>query len=112
MTRRLAALKQEGTDALDALWSVLLGEVKSGEFAGWIALSALPDEEIHLALRLRPDNLQKMQAAVSRSLGISEGHTGELLEAVLAGFQTALLHDHDPGLVRDAYHHFWLGLIR
>jgi AcrR family transcriptional regulator len=112
MNRRWNALKQEGTAALDALWAVLMGEVRSGEFAAWIALSAVPEEPIHLALRTNPADLQRLQAAIGRSLGISDAHTGELLESVLAGFQTALLHDHDASLVRDAYHHFWLGLIQ
>jgi AcrR family transcriptional regulator len=49
--RRLAALENEGATALDALWNTLTAEVRSGELAAWLSLSALPDQAVHHGLR-------------------------------------------------------------
>ena len=111
IARRLAALRQDGAAALDALWSTIHAEVKSGEFAAWMAVSALPDQPIHQSLRPTPDEIGRLQAAFARSLAIENPKIAETLESVLAGFQTALLHDHDPAGVREVYHQFWLSLI-
>ena len=111
LARRMAALRQEGAAALDALWSTIHGEVKSGEFAAWIALAAIHDEQIHASLKPLREETEKLQAAITRSLSIEQVDAGLLLESVLAGFQTALLHDHQPGEVREVYHQFWLSLL-
>lgn len=111
IVRRLAALRQDGTAALDALWSSIHAEVKSGEFAAWMALSALPDEPIHHALRPTPDEIEKLRSAFVRSFGIENPDSAETLESVLAGFQTALLYDHNPTAVREVYYQFWLSLL-
>ena len=111
IARRLAALRQEGAVALDALWSTIHAEVRSGEFAAWMALSALPDQQIHQSLRPTPDEIEKLRSAFARSLAIESPQAAETLESVLAGFQTALLHDHNPNAVREVYHRFWLSLI-
>ena len=111
IVRRLAALKQDGAAALDALWSSIHAEVESGEFAAWMALSALPDEPIHHSLRPTPDEIVQLQSAFARSLAIENPKSAETLESVLAGFQTALLHDHNPGVVREVYYQFWLSLL-
>jgi AcrR family transcriptional regulator len=111
ITRRLAALRQDGAAALDALWSTIHAEVKSGEFAAWMALSALPDEPIHQALRPTADEIDQLQSGFVRSLAIENPKSAETLESVLAGFQTALLHDHNPGAVREVYYQFWLSLL-
>ncbi|MEP7327252.1 MAG: helix-turn-helix domain-containing protein [Gemmatimonadota bacterium] len=111
ITRRLVSLRDEGAAALDLLWSTMHAEVKSGAFAAWMALSALPDEQIHQSLRPTGEEVDKLQAAFARSLAIENPKTAETLESVLAGFQTALLHDHNPDAVREVYYQFWLSLL-
>lgn len=112
LARRLGALRQDGTAALDALWSTIHAEVKSGEFAAWIALSAIAEEVIHQALRPGSEEIERLRSAFARSLAIESATTTAVLESVLAGFQTALLHDHNPAAVREVYHQFWLSVIQ
>jgi len=109
--RRLAALRFEGTTALDALWSSLVSEVENGELAAWLALSALPNGDIHQSMRAPPDVTETLDNAAMRVLGLPNGEVGSLVETVLTGFQIALLHGHEETTVRDAYHRFWLGLL-
>ena len=109
--RRLAALENEGATALDALWNTLTSEVRSGELAAWLALSALPDQAVHHGLRSQESELRKLEDAAHRAFGISEATTGYLIDSVLTGFQVALLNGQEDQVVREAYHRFWLGVL-
>jgi AcrR family transcriptional regulator len=109
--RRLAALRFAGATALDALWSTLVGEARSGEVAAWLALLALPDEEIRRAMSPTLEESVNLGIAAARALEVGEGDVGSLIDTVLTGFQIALLHGHDESTVREAYHRFWLSLL-
>jgi AcrR family transcriptional regulator len=109
--RRLAALENEGATALDALWNTLTAEVRSGEMAAWLALSALQDQAVHHGLRSQERELRRLEDAANRAFGISDPTMGQLIDSVLAGFQVALLNGHEDQLVREAYHRFWLGVL-
>jgi AcrR family transcriptional regulator len=111
LQRRMAALEYEGAHALDMLWNTLTAEVRSGEVAGWLALSALPDNAIQESLRSSPRDVEQLEAAAGRALGARDRNIGQVMEAVLTGFQIALLHGHDDQVVREAYHQFWLGVL-
>ena len=109
--RRLAALDNEGATALDALWNTLAAEVRSGELAAWLSLSALPDQAVHHGLRSQERELRALEAAANRAFGVSDPSMGQLLDSVLTGFQIALLNGHEDQVVREAYHRFWLGIL-
>lgn len=109
--RRLDALKNDGATALDALWNTLVAEVRAGEFAAWLSLSALPDEGIQQALRSPELESSHLGEAIARAFGLPDRELGHLTDTVLSGFQVALLHGHDQHGVREAYHRFWLGLL-
>ena len=109
--RRLAALENEGATALDALWNTLTSEVRSGELAAWLALSALPDKAVHHGLRSQEGELKRLEDAANRAFGMSDSTMGQLIDSVLTGFQIALLNGHEDQVVREAYHRFWLGVL-
>lgn len=109
--RRLAALENEGATALDALWNTLTAEVRSGELAAWLALSALPDQAVRHGLRSQEGELRRLEEAANRAFGISVSTMGQLIDSVLTGFQIALLNGQEDQLVREAYHRFWLGVL-
>ena len=109
--RRLAALENEGATALDALWNTLTAEVRSGELAAWLSLSALPDQAVHHGLRSQERELRRLEVAANRAFGLSDSTMGQLVDSVLTGFQIALLNGHEDQVVREAYHRFWLGVL-
>jgi len=109
--RRLAALENEGATALDALWNTLTAEVRSGELAAWLALSALPDQAVRHGLKSQEGELRRLEDAANRAFGISVSTMGQLIDSVLTGFQIALLNGHEDQVVREAYHRFWLGVL-
>jgi AcrR family transcriptional regulator len=109
--RRLAALENEGATALDALWNTLTAEVRSGELAAWLSLSALPDQAVHYGLRSQEREMRRLEEAVSRAFGTNDPNMGQLIDSVLIGFQIALLNGHEDQVVREAYHRFWLGVL-
>lgn len=109
--RRLAALENEGATALDALWNTLTAEVRSGEVAAWLSLSALTDAAVHYGLRSQERELRRLEEVASRAFGLSDPNMGQLIDSVLTGFQIALLHGHEDQVVREAYHRFWLGVL-
>lgn len=109
--RRLAALENEGATALDALWNTLTSEVRSGELAAWLALAALPDQAVHHGLRIQDRELRKLEAAANRAFGTSDSAMGQLIDAMLTGFQMVLLNGQEDQVVREAYHRFWLGVL-
>ncbi len=111
IARRLAALEHDGATALDALWNTLTAEVRTGEFAAWLSLSALTDQAVHHGLRSQERDLARLEQAAARALGSSEPSLGHVIESVLTGFQIALLHGHDDQAVRESYHRFWLGVL-
>ena len=109
--RRLAALENEGATALDALWNTLTSEVRTGELSAWLALSALPDPAVHHGLRSQEREVSKLEEAANRAFSVSDSTMGVMLDAVLTGFQMALLNGQEDVVVREAYHRFWLGIL-
>jgi AcrR family transcriptional regulator len=109
--RRLAALENDGATALDALWNTLTAEVRTGELAAWLSLSALPDQAVHHGLRSQERELRRLEQAASRALGTNDQNLGQLMDSVLTGFQIAILHGQEEQVVREAYHRFWLGML-
>jgi AcrR family transcriptional regulator len=111
VARRLAALQNEGATALDALWNTLAAEVRSGELAAWLGLSALPDKAIQEGLKSPEAEVNRLEQAASQALGMGDRSLGQVMDSVLTGFQIALLHGHENHTVREAYHRFWLGVL-
>jgi AcrR family transcriptional regulator len=109
--RRLASLTGSGaTDALDALWDALLGEVRSREWAAWTALAAEP------RIQLPPESAADLRAlaeAIGRALGIGPLRPEEarLALGALDGLQLALHRGAPEDLVHEAYHRLWLAYL-
>jgi len=113
LRRRGAALEGTGSAAIDALWTVIVDEHRSGESAAWFALLASRDPEIRLGQHAPADEAtllgRRMVTALSLETdAVAVGHT---TIAALDGFAAALLQGGLVEDVRDAYHRFWLGLL-
>ena len=110
LSGRLASLQGTGADALDRLWQTLVGEVRSGEWAAWAALTAEPgivspgDPAADLAF---------FSTAISRVLEVPPFRPEEvrLITAALDGFQVALHLGAPEEFIREAYHRLWLALL-
>lgn len=107
---RLAALQGSGADALDRLWQSLVGEVRTGEWAAWAALTAEP------GIDTRGDSaadVAALSSAISRVLEVPPFRPEEvhLITAALDGFQVALHAGAPEDGIREAYHRLWLSLL-
>ena len=109
LRRRGEALEREGTAALDALWSVLVDEVRSGAFRTWLAFLAL--DQSGLQAILRQDRDDPLARAAARALALETLPVQGLIPSILDGFQVALLRGTDPAALRDGFDRFWLGLL-
>lgn len=106
---RIGALSGEGTAALDSLWAVLKRETASGEFRTWLGLLALDQKELREILQQHAG--PGLGKAAAEALALPVVPPDGFLEAILDGFQIALLGSADPAGLRDAYDRFWLGLL-
>lgn len=106
---RIGALGGEGTAALDSLWQVMKRETTSGEFRTWLGLLALDEKELRGILHRRSGS--GLGKAAARALALPTVPPDGFLEAILDGFQIALMSGADSGELRDAYDRFWLGLL-
>jgi AcrR family transcriptional regulator len=113
IARRAQAFGRRGTDALDALWNVLLAETTSGESAGWFALATVQDETVREALPATSDDLRRVAAAMAIALDLPEFPAGRLrvVLATLDGMQLPLLLGDDPEAVREVYDRYWLAVL-
>jgi len=115
-THRLEPWQAPGTAGLDRLWNTLAAEVRTGEFAAWVTLSASKAREVSAAAAPPADFLPELGSAARQALNLpaerSPEETGRLIDAVIGGFQLQLLHRTSPVTVREVYHRFWLGLMR
>ena len=110
MAHRLAALEGSGAEAVDRLWDTITREVRTGEWAGWASLVAMPG--IHSPPQA-PEQLGKLAAAIGRALGIPPLRPDEarLAEAALDGFQFSLHLGAPEESVHEAYHRLWISLL-
>ena len=108
--RRIGALSEGGTAALDRLWEVLASEVEDGTTALWLGLVAQAASR-QLASIEESDRARFSTAAVpAMQLGQDfEGGT-DLLDA-LNGFELALLQGRTAEMVREGFDRFWLDLL-
>ena len=108
--RRMVALSEGGTAALDRLWQVLTGEVEDGTTALWLGLVAQSTSRQSASID-ESDRARFSEAAVAAmQLGPDfEGGT-DLLDA-LNGFELALLQGRPAELVREGFDRFWLDLL-
>lgn len=109
-TRRLTALSGAGAEALDRLWQALTAEVRSGEWAAWLALAAEPD------LASPPESeatIGALSSAVGRVLDVPTltPEDSRLVLAALDGFQLALHLGANEEGVRESFHRLWLALL-
>ncbi len=107
---RHAALQGSGADALDRLWQVLLGEVRTG---AWAALAALQAEPGIDTPGDSAADVAAFAAAISRVLEVPPFSPEEvrLMTAALDGFQVALHSGAPEDAIREAYHRLWLSLL-
>jgi AcrR family transcriptional regulator len=108
--RRIEAFAVAGADALDALWQVLIREVKSGEAAAWLALATVPDRTVRDALLAAPDELDRLGIAAAASLETPYLPAPALLTllAALDGLQFPLILGAAAEPVREAFDRLWL----
>ena len=113
MVRRAVAFGRSGTDALDALWEVLLAETSSGECAAWFALATLQDRTVRDTLPATGDDLRRVAAAMAGALALPEFPIPRLrvVLATLDGMQLPLLLGDDPEAVREVYDRYWLATL-
>lgn len=108
--RRLAACKLGGAAALDRLWQQLSEEVRSGWFGAWLALLAA-DEPLRNAARGADG--ESLAAAAAQALGVElPPEAAVLIPTVLDGIALQLLLGADPEAAEEAYHRFWVTLLR
>lgn len=100
-----------GAAALDALWEVMMAEVRSGRFGAWLDLlryfgpstsGAGSADDIRLA------------TAAARALDASEAELAEeavVLGAALDGLELRLLQGEPPAEVREGFERVWLGVL-
>ncbi|HEU5049713.1 MAG TPA: TetR family transcriptional regulator [Gemmatimonadales bacterium] len=113
MARRADAFGHSGTDALDALWEVLVSETMSGGCAAWFALATVPDRTVREALPATGDDLRRVAGAMLGALPLTELPLPRLrvILATLDGLQLPLLLGDDPEAVREVYDRFWLATL-
>jgi AcrR family transcriptional regulator len=111
--RRVGALARGGAASLDRLWDDLSEEVRSGEFAAWLALLSVPDSRVRESALADRGQVQALGRAAIEALGVegAPAEVGCLLETLTWGSQIALVRGDDHSLVREAYHRFWLGIV-
>ncbi|MEO8031842.1 MAG: TetR family transcriptional regulator [Gemmatimonadota bacterium] len=111
--RRMSALHQSGSSAIDALWAVILSEQASGQAAAWLALLASTEPEIRNGRRPLAGDAAALGRLLVEALSLEAdaAAVGGTSVAAIDGFAAALMQGFPTGEVRDAYHRFWLGLL-
>lgn len=113
IARRMTAFGEVGTDALDALWSVMGEEVASGECAAWLGLATVRDAGVRASMPVTADELRGFAVELSQALAVPQP-AAPTLRAVLAtldAMQLPLLLGERPEAVRDVYDRFWLSVL-
>lgn len=113
LARRLTACQVRGSEALDRLWVVLLNEVESGWFAARLSLLSA-DDPLRKAAAERSEDSAAFASSLSRTLGLGDELVPEsaLIQATLDGLQLQLLQGGDLSEKEDAYHRFWVTIVR
>jgi AcrR family transcriptional regulator len=107
--RRLAAVAQPGTAALDRLWTALIHEVESGWFAAWNSLLS-SDGPLRKGAAERPAEVEAFAISLSRSLGLGEElrPRASLIQAALDGLQLRMLQGAPAKETEEDYTNFWV----
>ena len=110
-SRRITGLgSAKGAAALDRLWTALVSDVKSGEFALWLGL--LGDQKTRKAAGRATEEDRRLIAGAAEALGIRpESAALGLIMPALDGFGLALLQGRNESDVREGYDEFWLGVL-
>jgi AcrR family transcriptional regulator len=110
--KRLLALSDgpRGAVALDRLWAVLVGEVKTGSFGLWVGL--LGEPRTRKAAARTAQDVEGLLAAAAKALGVpADSLALPLVPAALDGFCLELLQGNAPEAVRERFDRFWLGVL-
>ncbi len=111
--RRLEALSGTGTEALDALWVVLEGEVHCSEAAALLTLTTSKDQEIREAAAPSTGDRVALARAAAHALELPHRAIPPgLLEAVISGLQLQRIAGCREGEIRDTWDQFWLLVVR
>ena len=110
---RLGALGTGGTEALDALWTVLVAAASSGRTRAWLSLLGHSSDPVHQAARLPSDYLSRLTAAIAEAFGLEsvEEPVVRSIDAALDGFELALVRGDDPDRVHESFHQTWLSVL-
>ena len=113
MARRAGAFSRSGTDALDALWDVLVAETASGECAAWFALATVQDRAVRDTLSATSDDLRRVAVAMAAALSLPELPITRLrvVLSTLDGMQLPLLLGDNAEAVREVYDRYWLAML-
>lgn len=106
----LSALDRPPLEAIEAVWEVLVAEVREGTAA--LRMSLLGDGRTRGAIALTGAERQALSAAIGRAFGVSP--SDPLVSAIPAswvGFQVQMLEGAPPTAVRDGFDAFWLGVL-
>lgn len=109
-SRRIEAIESGapgGTAMIDALWEVLVGDVRSGATAARLALIPSAD-----ASPPSGEPASRLAGGVSRTLGLDPDSVDPVLfPAALDGLEVSLLAGEREDRVREAFDRLWLLLL-
>ncbi len=110
--RRAEALSgAHGADAVDALWSTVVDDARSGSFAAWIELAALQGSARTGWDAVAPADRLRGELARALEVGLDDLPDGLTLTALLDGMSLALLEGAPESAVQTAYQMAWPGLL-
>ena len=110
---RLGALGTGGTEALDALWNILVTTASSGRTKAWFSLLGHSSARVHQATRLPADYPGRLAASIVEAFALEsvEEPVVRSIDAALDGFELALVRGDDPDLVHESFHQTWLSVL-
>ena len=110
---RLGALGTGGTEALDALWTVLVTTASSGRTKAWLSLLGHSSSPVHQAARLPSEYHGRLAAAIAAAFVLKsvEEPVVRSIDAALDGFELALVRGDDPDRVHESFHQIWLSVL-
>jgi AcrR family transcriptional regulator len=110
--RRTEALSSaHGADAVDALWSTVVDDARSGTFAAWIELAALRASARSGWDPVAPAGRLRSELAKALEVQLDDLPDGLTLTALLDGMSLALLEGAPESNVQTAYQMAWPGLL-
>jgi AcrR family transcriptional regulator len=110
---RLGALRTGGTEALDALWNILVTTASTGRTRAWLSLLGHSSDRVHQAARLPADYPVHLAASIAGAFGLEsvEEPVARSIDAALDGFELALVRGDDADQVHESFHQTWLSVL-